>query len=310
MPHSAGRFAPSPTGDLHVGNLRTALAAWLFSRADQSPFWLRFEDLDRNAIRSEFYESQPRDLRALGIDFDGEPVLQSERLDLYLDAVKTLTKSAETYECFCSRKEVREAAQAPNGGIATLGRYPGTCRDLTAAQRQTKIDSGRPPAIRLRGSGKSVSVIDELCGEVSGNYDDLVIVRNDGTPAYNLVVVVDDADQGVELVVRADDLLDSTPAHVGLARLLGLPVPRYAHVPLVVGADQFRLSKQEGAVTLVDRIDAGETPTEVLSFLAQSLGLIDSSQTVDTAADLLGEFDPQNLPTDQLQLPSDYLQPS
>lgn len=309
MAHSAGRFAPSPTGDLHVGNLRTALAAWLWSRSDQSRFWLRFEDLDANAIRYEFYESQTKDLQAVGIDWDGDPVLQSQRMDLYRDAVEKLTASAETYECFCSRKEVREAAQAPNGGIATLGRYPGTCRDLTAAQRQAKIDGGRPPAIRLRGNGKQITVEDEHCGEVSGNYDDLVIVRNDGTPAYNLVVVVDDADQGVELVVRADDLLDSTPAHVGLAHLLGFPVPRYAHIPLVVGADGFRLSKTEGAVTLADRLNVGETPKDVLGFLAHSLGIVESAAPIDSARDLIASFDTAKLPHEQMQLTPNYLKP-
>ena len=263
--------------------------------------------MDSTATRPEFYETQQRDLLALGLDWDDEPVLQSERLDLYADAIAKLTASAETYECFCSRKEVREAAQAPNGGITTLGRYPGTCRNLTASERQARIKSGRPPAIRLRGSGSEISVLDEHCGEVSGNYDDLVIVRNDGTPAYNLVVVVDDAAQGVELVVRADDLLDSTPAHVGLARLLELPVSRYAHVPLVVGSDAFRLSKQEGAVTLTDRKQKGENPEDVLGFLAFSLGLIDTARPVPRAEDLLAHFDAAKLPREPLQLPADYL---
>lgn len=310
MGRSDGRFAPSPTGDLHIGNLRTALAAWLFARSDNSEFWLRFEDLDSSATRPEFYDSQQRDLLALGLTFDGEPVLQSERLELYNDAVAQLVGSEETYECFCSRKEVREAAQAPNGGIAALGRYPGTCRTLTSRQRQAKLDSGRPPAIRLRGGRKTISVIDEHCGEVSGNYDDLVIVRNDGTPAYNLVVVVDDDAQRVKLVVRADDLLDSTPAHVGLAQLLKLSVPRYAHLPLVVGADGFRLSKQEGAVTLADRIAIGETPADVLGFMAHSLGLTQDPHPVAQAWDLIELFDANNLPTTQMQLSASYLTPT
>ncbi len=307
MPRSAGRFAPSPTGHLHVGNLRTALAAWLFARSDDSPFWLRFEDLDSNAVRDEYYESQRQDLSNLGLDWDGEPVLQSQRYDLYRDAIARLVERAETYECYCSRREIRTAAQAPNGGMAALSRYPGTCRHLTSAQRQAKRDAGRPPAIRMRGTDETVIATDELCGEVSGDFTDLVIVRNDGTPAYNLVVVVDDADQGVELVVRADDLLDSTPAHIGLAQLLGLSPPRYAHVPLVVGADGFRLTKQEGAVTLGDRMALGETPALVLGFLAESLGLIDEVQPIETAADLIESFDPTKISRLALQLPADYL---
>ena len=306
MSRSAGRFAPSPTGDLHVGNLRTALVAWLFARSDGSPFWLRFEDLDKNVVRDQFYESQQTDLARVGLDWDGEPILQSRRSELYRDAVSRLVDQAETFECYCSRKEIREAAQAPNGGIRTLGRYPGTCRNLTTEQRETKRESGRPPAIRLRGTDETVTVIDELCGPVAGDFADLVIVRNDGTPAYNLVVVVDDADHGVELVVRADDLLDSTPAHVGLAHLLGLTPPRYAHVPLVVGADGFRLTKQEGAVTLSDREALGETPARVLGFLAASLGLIDEVEPIN-AADLVSGFDPTKLSKDPLQLSADYL---
>lgn len=307
MPRSAGRFAPSPTGELHVGNLRTALAAWLFARSDSSPFWLRFEDLDTNAVREQFYGSQKSDLAKLGLDWDGEPVLQSQRDELYRDAIRSLIDRAETYECYCSRKEVREAAQAPNGGIATFSRYPGTCRHLSQAQRRAKRDGGRPPAIRLRGTTETVTVTDELCGDVSGDFSDLVIVRNDGTPAYNLVVVVDDADQGVDLVVRADDLLDSTPAHVGLAKLLDLAPPRYAHVPLVVGADGFRLTKQEGAVTLGDRITIGETPADVLGFLAHSLGLMDEFEPINEPADLVPVFAPHKLPRTALQLPPGYL---
>lgn len=288
--------------------MRTALAAWLFSHSDGSKFWLRFEDLDASAVRTEFYESQQRDLTDIGLVWDDEPVLQSTRIELYRDAVKQLTASAETYECYCSRKDIRMAAQAPNGGIASLGRYPGTCRQLNEAQRQIKIASGRPPAIRLRGTGESILVVDELCGEVAGNFDDLVIVRNDGTPAYNLVVVVDDAAQGVQLVVRADDLLDSTPAHVGLAGLLNLPSMRYAHVPLVVGEDGFRLSKQEGAVTLADRRALGETTADVLGFMAHSLGLIAEAEPIGDPAQLLTGFEPASLPRLPLQLDETYLE--
>lgn len=307
-PASAGRFAPSPSGRLHVGNLRTALVAWLYSKSDDSPFWLRFEDLDTNAVRPEHYATQMEDLKSLGLNWDGEPLYQSRRLDFYRDAIASLRRSSETFECFCSRKDIREAAQAPNGGIQSMGRYPGTCRSLSERKRGEMIAAGRPPAIRLRGTGEAITVVDELHGEVSGGYDDLVVVRNDGTPAYNLVVVLDDAEQGVELVVRADDLLDSTPAHVGLAQLLGLAVPRYAHVPLIVGADNFRLSKQEGSVTLPERLALGESVQQVIGFLAHSIGLTDSAEQLD-ASELLATFNPGRLNKTAFQLPDGYLNP-
>jgi glutamyl-tRNA synthetase len=277
-----GRFAPSPTGDLHLGNLRTALLAWLFARSRGGRFLMRMEDLDRGRVREELYDRQLADLAAIGIDWDGPVVRQSERTALYEAALARL----DIYPCWCTRREIREAASAPHGELPE-GAYPGTCLRLTAAERAERERSGRPAALRLRAGGARVSFEDELHGRVSGVVDDFVLQRGDGAFAYNLAVVVDDADQGVDEVVRGDDLVDSTPRQLLLARLLGAPEPRYAHVPLMLGPDGARLAKRHGAVTLADRRALGETPEQVRDFLLGTLGL----EGVTPA-----DFDPARLP--------------
>jgi glutamyl-tRNA synthetase len=277
-----GRFAPSPTGDLHLGNLRTALLAWLFARSRGGRFLMRMEDLDRGRVRAELYDRQLADLAAIGLDWDGPVVRQSERTALYDDALARL----DTYPCWCTRREIREAASAPHGELPE-GAYPGTCLRLTAAERAERERSGRPPALRLRAGGARVELEDGLHGRVAGLVDDFVLRRGDGAFAYNLAVVVDDAEQGVDEVVRGDDLIDSTPRQLLLARLLGAPAPRYAHVPLMLGPDGARLAKRHGAVTLANRRALGETPQQVRAFLLGTLGLEGVTP---------GDFDPARLP--------------
>jgi len=286
----SGRFAPSPTSDLHLGNLRTALLAWLFARSTGRDFLIRVEDLDqvRVAAAAGVAERQLADLSALGIDHDGQIVRQSERLALYESAIGTL----ETYECYCSRREVSESARAPHGDGHRP--YPGTCRDLTETERAERR-ALRPAALRVRAHGERWAVTDELYGEVTGVVDDFVLRRGDGTFAYNLAVVVDDGEQGVDQVVRGDDLLSSAPRQAWLAHRLGLTPPVYAHVPLAVTHDGRRLAKRDGAVTLADLAALGVTPDRVLTHIASSLGLADPDETVTTAT-LLGRFDPSRLP--------------
>lgn len=292
---ATGRFAPSPSGPLHLGNLRTALLAWLFARSAGSAFLLRIEDLDRERSRAEHERHQLGDLRAIGIDWDGEPVRQSERTGLYRDALRRLEDGGRVYPCWCTRAEIRAAAQAPHGPLPE-GAYPGTCRRLTAAQRADRErDAGRPASLRLDAGAETVAFEDRLHGRVEGAVDDFVLWRWDGTPAYNLAVVVDDADQEIGEVVRGDDLLDSTPRQLLLHRLLGLPEPAHAHVPLVLGPDGARLAKRHGAVTLADRAALGETPAEALAWMARSLGLAETGERVRTA-DLVDRFDPAALP--------------
>ena len=290
-PH-AGRFAPSPSGDLHLGNLRTALLAWLFARSTGRRFLVRVEDLDR--VRPGAEERQLADLAALGLDWDGDVVHQSARLPLYDAAIARLQRAGLTYECFCTRKEILNAAAAPH---APDGAYPGTCRDLTDAEREQRRATGRPPALRLRAGTDKFTVDDELHGRYTGTVDDLVLRRGDGIPAYNLAVVVDDAAQGIDQVVRGDDLLSSAPRQAYLAGLLGLPAPTYAHVPLALGAEGRRLAKRDGAVTLADQAALGRTPADVLAALARSLGMAAAGETV-TLTRLLDRWNPDDLPTD------------
>lgn len=288
----AGRFAPSPSGDLHLGNLRTALLAWLFARATGRRFLLRIEDLDR--VRPGAEERQLADLAALGLDWDGEVARQSERQPLYDAAIARLQRAGLTYECFCTRREILKAASAPH---APSGAYPGTCRDLTDTERDERRASGRPPALRLRAGTDVFAVEDELHGRYTGAVDDLVLRRGDGIPAYNLAVVVDDAAQGIDQVVRGDDLLSSAPRQAYLAGLLGLPTPAYAHVPLALNGEGKRLAKRDGAVTLADQSALGRSPADVLSVLARSLNLVTSGETV-TLPQLLDRWDPRMLPTE------------
>ena len=287
-----GRFAPSPTGDLHLGNLRTALAAWLFARSAGSRFVVRMEDLDRVQSSRIHEASQLADLAALDMDWDGEVVRQSERFGRYEAAIAELVRAGLTYPCYCTRREIREAASAPHAGSSP---YPGTCRDLSATDQAGRERDGRPPALRLRSDGRTVTVDDALIGPVSAVVDDVVLRRNDGVPAYNLAVVVDDAAQGIGQVVRAEDLAGSSPTQHHLAGLLGLPPVQYAHVPLVVGPDGRRLAKRDGAVTLAQQRGEGRTAAEVRCRLLVSLG-VDASVARGPADALVAAFDPRSMP--------------
>jgi glutamyl-tRNA synthetase len=293
-PDRDGRFAPSPTGPLHVGNLRTALLAWLFARSAGARFLVRVEDLDRSRVRPGIEERQLADLRAIGLDWDGPVVRQSERMGLYGEAVARLDDEGLLYPCYCTRKEIRAAVSAPHG-IPAADRYPGTCRELTGAERAEKEAAGRPLALRVRAEGARVAFEDRLLGRQKGEMDDFVVRRNDGAPAYQLAVVVDDAAQGVGEVVRGADLVDSTPRQILLARLLGLSVPSYAHVPLVLGPDGARLAKRHGAVTLEELVARGNGPGDVLAWMARSLGLAGPGEKL-AIEDLLARFDPEKLP--------------
>lgn len=302
---ATGRFAPSPTGPLHVGNLRTAVLAWLFARSTGSTFLLRIEDLDRVASRDEHVRSHVADLRALGIDWDGEVVRQSGRFDHYEAALARLDADGLLYPCYCTRREVQAAVAAPHGP-SPEGAYPGTCRHLTAADRAACEADGRRPSWRVRAGGERVEVSDRLHGRFAGLIDDFVVRRADGAPAYQVAVVADDHDQGVAEVVRGDDLLDTTPRQVWLARRLGLAVPTYAHVPLVVGPDGQRLAKRHGAVTLAELGGRGVEPSAVLGAMAASLGLMRGGVPVTSVADLLAGFDPERVPRDPWRFDPDH----
>lgn len=294
-----GRFAPSPTGSLHLGNLRTALLSWLQARSSGGSWIVRMEDLDRATSSADHEARQLADLAALGLVPDEQVVRQSDRFDLHRQAIARLAAIDRVYECFCTRREIREAAQAPHGDEVP---YPQTCRSLTAVRRAALLAEGRRPALRLRSDGEQFTVHDAVAGTYTGTADDVVLQRNDGVPAYNLAVVVDDADQGVTHVLRGDDLLSSTPRQRLLQQLLGLTEPAYAHVPLVLGPDGSRLAKRHGAVTLADLAARGVSSASVLARLGASLGLCEPTDEV-AADDLLAGFDISRIPTAPWQLP-------
>ena len=289
-----GRFAPSPTGPLHLGNLRTALVSWLQARQLGGEWLVRMEDLDRVTSSVQHEADQLASLAALGMVPDGPVVRQSQRFDRYREAIEVLRRTGRVYECYCTRREIREAAHAPHGDLPE-GAYPGTCRSLGAAERRRHLDAGRRPALRLRAEGERFRIDDLVAGAFEGGVDDVVLQRNDGVPAYNLAVVVDDAAQGISHVVRGDDLLPSTPRQRLLQELLGLSEPVYAHVPLVLAPDGNRLAKRHGAVTLADLAERGIGAGRVLAWLGASLGLCAVDDDV-AADDLVARFDMAAVP--------------
>ncbi len=311
----SGRFAPSPTGALHLGNLRTALLAWLAARSTGRDYIVRMEDLDRVQAAPEHERVQLSDLAAIGLDWDGEVVRQSERFDIYNDALATLDRRGLVYECFCSRREVRAEIEAsPSAPHLPPGSYPGTCRTLTSQRRAALLADGRTPALRLRASESMdadsvgtdsvdtgsmnangpelVGFADIVAGHHVGGVDDVVLRRNDGVPSYNLAVVIDDALQGVTQVVRGDDLLDSTPRQIHLQRLLDLATPEYGHVPLVFGDDDERLSKRHGSVSIAELVADGASTDAVVAELLRSCGVdADPQRASSQLSELAAGFD-------------------
>ncbi len=296
-----GRYAPSPTGSLHLGNARTALLAWLQIRALKGTFILRIEDLDRPRTVRGATEAILSELRWLGLDWDEGPdvggsfgsYLQSERSDLYEDALARLRAKGLVYECFCSRAEVAAAASAPHGPQDDGPRYPGTCRALSADALAARRAGRRQSALRFLVEPGTVAFEDGLKGkvevELAQAMGDFVVRRADGLHAYQLAVAVDDALMGVTHVLRGDDLLLSTPRQLRLLEALGLAAPRYAHVPLLLDAQGHRLCKRNGDLTLSALRAQGARPERVVAALARSCGLTQESEIV--ARDLVSGFD-------------------
>ncbi len=280
----AGRFAPSPSADLHIGNVRTAVLAWLFARSTGRRFLIRVENLDDRTF-DDVAARQLRDLALVGLVPDEPPAYQTAHEARYDAVIDALAARGLTYECHCSRKDIAQAPRAPH---APEGAYPGTCRGVTDTERAARRVTGRPPALRLRSAVREFTVTDVLHGTYTGLVDDMVLRRGDGVPAYNLAVVVDDAAQHVDQVVRGDDLLPSSPRQAYLGSLLGYPQPVYAHVPLVLNAQGKRLAKRDGAVT-IDQIGADRAMAQI----AASLGF--RSTSLDG---MLAEFQPARLPND------------
>ena len=283
---SNGRFAPSPTGPLHLGNLRTALIAWCCARSTGSEFLIRIEDLDTGRRRAGSGEQQLGDLAAIGIEWDQAVVVQSEREQLYSDALETLRADGLLYECWCTRAEIREASSAPHGSPTS---YPGSCRELNAAELTLRRESGRSPALRVRADEAEVDFFDRVHGQIRGTVDDFVVARQDGAFAYQLAVVVDDAAQSIDEVVRGDDLLESTAAQCWLQAKLGLPRPSYVHVPLMRDGDGERMSKRDQSLTLAGQAALGLGAEQVRDHLAASIGLSEVGELL-TGEQLVSRF--------------------
>jgi len=305
MPYR-GRFAPSPTGPLHLGNARTALLGWLAARAAAGRWIMRVEDLDRPRVRPGMEARQLEELRWLGLDWDEGPDVggpcgpyrQSERGGRYAGALDRLRQAGRAYPCFCSRAEIAAAASAPHGAGDEGPRYPGTCRTLPAEEVARRA-AGRRPAWRFAVEPGPVAFEDAVHGpcafDVAAETGDFVVMRADGIAAYQLAVAVDDAAMGITEVVRGDDLLPSTARQLQLYRTLGLPAPRFAHLPLVVGEDGERLAKRHAALSLGELRSRGADPRAVAGFLAALSGLCPPGAAL-APAELVAGFRLERLP--------------
>ena len=285
-----GRYAPSPTGDLHLGNLRTALLAWFFARIFGGQFILRIEDLDQPRVRPGATERMLEDLHWLGLDWDEGPdrpgpygsYMQSERLEIYETYLHHLQEAGLVYPCYCSRAEIAQAASAPQQGAT---RYPGTCRHLTAAQRRRHEANGRRPSFRFHvDDERIVTFTDRLQGpqqqHVQQYVGDFIIRRSDDIFAYQFAVVIDDALMHINQIVRGMDLLSSSARQILLFEALHFPIPDFIHVPLLLDEQGQRMAKRQQSMGLAPLQAAGMAPEEVAGQLASSCGLVPAGTAI------------------------------
>lgn len=285
-----GRFAPSPTGRMHAGNIFAALMAWLIAKSQGGRIVLRIEDLDRQRSRREYIDGVQADFELLGLTWDDGPYFQQGREEAYRAAYQALKDRGLVYPCFCSRADLH-AASAPHRGEKLV--YPGTCRSLTPEERARRA-AKKDPAMRIVVPHRAYSLVDQIQGPYRQMLDeecgDFLIRRSDGAFAYQLAVVVDDAEQGVTSVVRGMDLLCSTPQQLYLQDLLGLPHPVYAHVPLLVAEKDRRLSKRDHDASLEALLARLGTPEGVIGHIAWLTGIRDEDEPA-TPEQLLDGFD-------------------
>ncbi|MBM4197388.1 MAG: glutamate--tRNA ligase [Gammaproteobacteria bacterium] len=281
------RFAPSPTGFLHIGGVRTALFSWLYARHHGGSFVLRIEDTDLERSTEESIEAILVGLRWVGIDWDEGPYRQTERRGRYAEVAAGLLARGDAYHCYCSREELEAMRQAQTAR-GENPRYNGRCRDRKAAV------AGVEPVLRLRNPHEgSVTVHDLVRGDVTfsnSELDDLILVRSDGMPTFHFGVVVDDADMGITHVIRGDDHLTNTPRQINILKAIGMPVPVYAHLPMILGADGARLSKRHGAVNVLEYRDRGFLPEALLNYLVR-LGWAHGDQEVFSREEMISLFD-------------------
>ena len=292
MPQVRLRFAPSPTGFLHVGGARTALFNWLLARKEHGKFILRIEDTDVARSTQESVDAILEGMTWLGLDWDEGPFYQSDNFPLYKEYVQKLVAAGKAYKCYCSSEELeakREKALKEGG----KPKYDGTCRELPPAP-----DDGRPYVVRFKAPQEgSTSWVDLIKGKISfenTELDDLIIQRTDGTPTYNFVVVIDDATMGITTVIRGDDHVNNTPRQILLYQALESPVPSFAHVPMILGADKARLSKRHGATSVMAYRDMGFLPEAMVNYLVR-LGWSYGDEEIFSLEDLIQKFSIENV---------------
>jgi len=297
------RLAPSPTGALHLGNARTFVVNYLLARRNGWRVLMRVEDLDGPRVKAGAAAEVLDELRWLGLDWDSPAVCQSTRAGVYRAALEQLIRDGCAYPCACSRKDIAQAASAPHRSDGHTF-YSGTCRDRFSSAQQARQLTDRPIAWRVRVDGQAIDVRDEFVGtrrfELSQSCGDFVIFKNDATAGYQLAVVVDDAEAGVDAIVRGDDLLESAARQIHLRRLLGLgPEPTYYHLPLVIGPDGRRLAKRHGDTRLSHYRKLGAPPTRILGLLGYWSGLLDERRETNLD-ELLDRFDLSRLPKEPI----------
>ena len=311
--HSAirGRFAPTPSGSMHIGNALAALLSWLQIRSAGGVYILRIEDIDTSRSKPQFAEQILKDLRWLGLDWDEgpdrggpySPYVQSERLDFYEQALEKLKAKGLLYPCYCSRADIMSASSAPHGLSAEGPAYLGTCRHLSAEEKKLKA-AHKQPSLRFLVPDRILSFYDGILGRVeysAAKGGDFVVKRADGMYSYQLAVVVDDAMMAVSDVFRGADLLDSTPRQLLLYEALGLKAPRFAHFPLLVDQTGRRLAKRSRGLSLSDLQGRGIRPETVVGWLAYAVGLLDRPEALKPA-ELLDDFQMDRISTSPVML--------
>lgn len=285
------RFAPSPTGFLHIGGARTALFNWLFARHNHGTFILRIEDTDRSRSTDEYIEAILSGMQWLGLDWDEGPFRQTDRFDVYRDYVDKLVKAGKAYFCYCSQEELEQRRQE----ALAQGRPPKYDRRCLHLKEPVP---GVAPAVRFMMPQEGHTVVDDMIkGKVlfeNGQLDDLIVLRSDGTPTYNLTVVVDDVDMGITHVIRGDDHLNNTPKQLHIYEALGYDVPRFAHLPMILGSDKARLSKRHGATSVLAYGDMGYLPDALVNYLVR-LGWSYGDQEIFSREELIRHFSFENV---------------
>ncbi|MBI5665784.1 MAG: glutamate--tRNA ligase [Nitrospirae bacterium] len=285
------RFAPSPTGHLHIGGARTALFNWLYARHNNGTFILRIEDTDTTRSTDEYIEAIIEGMKWLGLDWDEGPFRQTDRFDVYRNYADQLIKEGRAYYCYCSPEEL-EARRKESMAQGKSLKYNGKCRDLKGPV------PGIKPVVRFRMPVAGQTIVDDLIkGMVTfenEQLDDLIILRSDGTPTYNLTVVVDDVDMKITHVIRGDDHLNNTPKQIQLYNAFGYPVPKFAHLPMILGSDKARLSKRHGATSVMAYYDMGYLPEALVNYLVR-LGWSYGDQEVFTRDELVKYFSFENV---------------